>query len=53
MRHGSEVLRIVESGGNEGEENSDFLVRCGRYFEELGEDFDAFRSVGILKRRKM
>jgi len=48
VRDGKEVLRVVESSGNEGEKNADLLVRRGGYFEELGQDPDGLGAIGVL-----
>jgi hypothetical protein len=48
LRHGDEILRVIETSGNEGEVNTDLLVRCAGNLEELLESSNGLCSVGVL-----
>jgi hypothetical protein len=52
LRHGNEVLRVVETRGNEGEVYSDLLVCRRRDLEKLLQSSDGLGSVGVLKVRR-
>lgn len=40
---------VIEEGGDESEKNSDLLVRCDGDSLKFLEDFDLFRSIGVLE----
>ena len=48
LRHADKILGVIETSGNEGEVNTDFLVRRAGNLEELLESSDGLCSVGVL-----
>ena len=50
MGNGSQTGRVVESGSDRGEQDTDLLVRRGRNFHQSSEDLDSLGSVDVLPR---